>query len=288
MAEVVKGADVKASLIEKMKAKIAETGVKPCLAIVRVGAKDSDLSYEKGTLKTCESVGIEAKVFALPEDIDQASFEAEFKKVNDDPSIHGILLFRPLPAQLNDQPIVEMIDPEKDMDCMSPANWAKLAMGDESGYFPCTPEAVMKICDYMGVDFEGKNAVIIGHSLVVGRPLGYMMIAKNASVSWCHVFTKDTIKRCEDADILVCACGVPGLIKEAHVAKANPDCVAIDVGINFVDGKMCGDFAFDQVEPHVAKITPVPGGVGAVTNSIMASHVVRAAVKAKTGEVFNF
>ena len=288
MAEVVKGADVKAQLVEKMKAKIEETGVKPCLGIVRVGEKPADLSYEKGVLKTCDSVGIEVKVFALPVDIDQASFEAEFKKVNDDPDIHGILLFRPLPEQLSDQPIVEMINPEKDMDCMSPINWAKLAMGDESGYFPCTPEAVMKICDYMGVDFEGKNAVIIGHSLVVGRPLGYMMIAKNASVSWCHVFTKDTIKRCEDADILVCACGVPGLVKEAHVAKANPDCVAIDVGINFVDGKMCGDFAFDQVKPHVGKITPVPGGVGAVTNSIMASHVVRAAVKAKTGEVFNF
>lgn len=288
MAEIVKGADVKASLVEKMKAKIAETGVEPCLGIVRVGEKAADLSYEKGVIKTCDSVGIKTKITVLPEDIDQASFEAEFMKVNDDPSVHGILLFRPLPAQLDDQPIVQMINPEKDMDCMSPANWAKLAMGDESGYFPCTPEAVMKICDYMGVEFEGKNAVIIGHSLVVGRPLGYMMIAKNASVSWCHVYTQDTVKRCEDADILVCACGVPGLIKAEHVAKVHPGCVAIDVGINFVNGKMCGDFDFEQVEPHVAKITPVPGGVGAVTNSIMASHVVRAAVKAKTGEVFNF
>lgn len=288
MAEVVKGADVKARLIEKMKEKIAQTGAAPCLGIVRVGEKPADLAYENGVIKTCDSVGIKVKTSVLPEDISQASFEAEFKKVNDDPSVHGILLFRPLPAHLDDRPIAGMIDPEKDMDCMSPANWAKLAMGDESGYFPCTPEAVMKICDYLGVDFEGKNAVIIGHSLVVGRPLGYMMIARNASVSWCHVFTKDIVRRCEGADILVSACGVPGLVAKEHAAKVNPDCIAIDVGINFVDGKMCGDFAFDEVEPYVGKITPVPGGVGAVTNSVMASHVVRAAVKAKTGEVFNF
>lgn len=288
MAEVVKGADVKARLVEQMKAKIAQTGVTPCLGILRVGAKDSDLSYEKGVKKTCGDVGIEVKVFELPEDVSQEELEAQFKTINDDPTVNGILMFRPLPAHLNDQPLVEMINPEKDMDCMSPANWAKLAMGDDSGYFPCTAEAVIKICDYMGVKYEGANAVIIGHSLVVGRPVGYMMIARNASVSWCHVFTKDTIKRCEEADIIVCACGVPGLVKEAHVAKANPDCVAIDVGINFVDGKMCGDFAFDEVEKHVAKVTPVPGGVGAVTNSIMASHVVRAAVKQATGEVFNF
>lgn len=288
MAEVVKGADVKAKLVEQMKAKIQETGVTPCLGIVRVGAKDSDLSYEKGVKKTCADVGIDVKVIELPEDISQEDLEKEFKAVNDDAAINGILMFRPLPEHLNDQPLVQMIDPEKDMDCMSPMNWAKLAMGDESGYFPCTAEAVIKICDYMGVEFQGANAVIIGHSLVVGRPAGYMMIARNASVSWCHVFTKDTISRCKDADIIVCACGVPGLVKEAHVASANPNCVAIDVGINFVDGKMCGDFAFDEVEKHVAKITPVPGGVGAVTNSIMASHVVRAAIKQATGEVFNF
>lgn len=288
MAEVVKGADVKAKLVEQMKAKIEATGVTPCLGIVRVGAKASDLSYEKGVKKTCGDVGIEVKVFELPEDVTQEELEKQFKAVNDDPTINGILMFRPLPEHLNDQPLVQMIDPEKDMDCMSPMNWAKLAMGDDSGYFPCTAEAVIKICEYMGVKFEGANAVIIGHSLVVGRPAGYMMIARNASVSWCHVFTKDTISRCKDADIIVCACGVPGLVKEAHVASVNPDCVAIDVGINFVDGKMCGDFAFEQVEPHVAKITPVPGGVGAVTNSIMASHVVRAAVKQATGEVFNF
>ena len=288
MAEIIKGADVRAALVEKMKAKIAETGVKPILALVRVGEDGSDLAYQRGIIKTCGSVGIEPRVFAFPADISQDAFEAEFGKINNDPEIHGILLFRPLPKHLSDRAAAQIIDPEKDVDCMSPVNWGKLAAGDESGYFPATAEAVMKICEYTGIDPKGKNVVIMGTSLVAGRPLGYLMTAKRASVSWCNTATKNPLKRCEDADIFISACGRAGLITKEYVEKAAPGCVAIDVGVNFKDGKMCGDFVFDEVEPYVAKITPVPGGVGAVTNSVTACHVVRAAVKAKTGEVFNF
>lgn len=280
MGRIVKGADVAAKMKEAMMADIEKYNLKPCLAIVRVGEKPSDLSYEKGVVKQAESVGITVKKVVLDENINQADFEKEFAKVNDDPEVHGILLFRPLPAQLDDEPIVNMINPEKDMDCMSPINWAKLAMGDPTGYAPCTPEAVIQICDYMGIDYQGKNVVIVGHSKVVGRPLGYLMIARDATVTWCHVFTKDTIKHCEDVDILVSAAGVPGLIKAEHVKNASKECVVVDVGINFVDGKMCGDVAFDQVEPLVDQITPVPGGVGGVTSVVMANHVVRAAKKA--------
>ena len=278
---VVKGADVAAVLKEQMIKDIEENGVKPVLGIVRVGANPSDLSYEKGVVKTAESVGIEVRVFEMDAEIKQADFEAEFKKINENPEVHGILVFRPLPAHLEVEPINDMINPEKDMDCMSPINMAKLAMGDTSGYFPCTPEAVVKIIDHIGIECQGKNVVIVGHSLVVGRPLGYMLIARDASVQWCHVFTKDTVKRCEDVDILVSAAGVPGLIKKAHVEKASKDCTVIDVGINFVDGKMCGDVAFDEVSPLVENITPVPGGVGGVTNVVLATHVVKAAIKAK-------
>ncbi len=278
---VVKGADVAAVLKEQMIKDIEENGVKPVLGIVRVGANPSDLSYEKGVVKTAESVGIEVRVFEMDAEIQQADFEAEFKKINENPEVHGILVFRPLPAHLDVEPINDMINPEKDMDCMSPINMAKLAMGDTSGYFPCTPEAVVKIIDHIGIECQGKNVVIVGHSLVVGRPLGYMLIARDASVQWCHVFTKDTVKRCEDVDILVSAAGVPGLIKKAHVEKASKDCTVIDVGINFVDGKMCGDVAFDEVSPLVENITPVPGGVGGVTNVVLATHVVKAAIKAK-------
>lgn len=278
---IVKGADVAAVMKEQMAKEIESLGgVTPTLGIVRVGANPSDLSYERGVKKTAESVGIDVKVFEFAEDIQQAEFEAEFKKINEDSTVHGILVFRPLPAHLDDKPICDMIDPEKDMDCMSPLNWAKLAMGDDTGYNPCTPEAVIKILDFLEVDYKGKNVVIVGHSLVVGRPLGYLLIARDCSVSWCHVFTKDTIKRCEDVDILISAAGVPGLIKKEHVEKAGKDCIVVDVGINFVDGKMCGDVAFDEVAPLTGFITPVPGGVGTVTNVVMASHVVRAAVKA--------
>lgn len=278
---IVKGADVAAVLKEQMIKDLEENGgITPVLGIVRVGANPSDLSYEKGVIKTAESVGIEVRIFEMPADINQADFEAEFKKINENPEVHGILVFRPLPAQLNVEPINEMINPEKDMDCMSPINMAKLAMGDTSGYFPCTPEAVVKIIDHIGIECRGKNVVIVGHSLVVGRPLGYMLIARDASVQWCHVFTRDTIKKCEDVDILISAAGVPGLIKKAHVEKAAKDCTVIDVGINFVDGKMCGDVAFEEVSPLTGNITPVPGGVGGVTNVVLASHVVRAAIKA--------
>lgn len=280
MGTIVKGAEVAAKMKEAMKANIEKYNLKPCLTIVRVGEKPSDLSYEKGVVKTAESVGIEVRKCVLDEKINQADFEKEFAKVNDDPSVHGILMFRPLPEQLSDEPINNMINPDKDMDCMSPVNWAKLAMGDSTGFAPCTPEAVIQICDYMGIDYQGKNVVIVGHSLVVGRPLGYLMIARNATVTWCHVFTKDSIQKCKDVDILVSAAGVAGLVNKKYVEEANKDCVVIDVGINFKDGKMCGDVAFDEVEPLVDKITPVPGGVGGVTSVVMADHVVRAAMKA--------
>ena len=280
MAMIVKGADVAAKMKEAMISDIEKFNLKPCLAIVRVGEKPSDLSYEKGVVKNAEAVGIEVKKVILDENISQEDFEKEFAKVNENPEIHGILMFRPLPPHLSDEPINNMINPEKDMDCMSPINWAKLAMGDSSGYAPCTPEAVIKICDYMGVDYQGKNVVIVGHSPVVGRPLGYLMIARDATVTWCHVYTKDAIKKCEDVDILVSAAGVAGLITKDHVSKAGKDCIVIDVGINFKDGKMCGDVAFDEVEPLVGQITPVPGGVGGVTSVVLAEHVVRAAKKA--------
>lgn len=280
MAEIIKGAAVAAALKEQMKNDIAAAGITPVLGIVRVGAKGSDLAYERGVRKTCESVGIDIKLLELPEDVTQAELEKEFAAFNLDPSVHGILLFRPLPSGLDETPLLQMIDPEKDMDCMSPANWAKLAMGDESGYFPCTAEAVIKICEFAGVEFNGANAVVLGRSQVIGKPLGLMLLARHASVSWCHSRTRDIPSRCIDADILISACGVPKLVG-ADIAKGVASgCTAIDVGMNFVDGQMCGDFAFDEVEPYVAGITPVPGGVGAVTNTIMATHVVRAALKA--------
>ena len=280
MAQIIKGAEVAAQLKKQMKADIEAAGVTPVLAVVRVGAKESDLAYERGVMKTCGSVGIEVRVFEYPEDIDQKSLEEEFLKVNSDPEIHGILLFKPLPSHLDGDAFNNLIDPAKDMDCMSPVNWAKLSLGDDSGYFPCTAEAVIHILEYAGVNINGANAVVIGRSQVIGKPLGLMLLARSATVTWCHSKTADIPDRCRRADILVSACGVHGIVGSDIAAAVSPDCCAIDVGMNFVEGKMCGDFDFDAVEPHVGMITPVPGGVGSVTNTVMASHVVRAAILA--------
>lgn len=281
MAVIIKGSDVAASIREKIRTDIEENGVEPCLAVVRVGAKESDLAYERGVRNTCEKTGIILKVFEYPEDISQEELEREFLKVNADPEVHGILFFKPLPPHLNEKAFNELIDPEKDMDCMSPANWSKLALGDESGYCPCTAEAVIRILEFAGVEITGKKAAVIGRSQVIGKPLGLMLLKRSATLTWCHSKTRDLIESCAGAEILVSACGVAGIVGKELAAAVSLDCVAIDVGMNFADGKMCGDMAFDEVEPHVAMITPVPGGVGSVTNTVMASHVVRAAIKRK-------
>ncbi len=283
MAEIIKGAEVASALKERMIKVIEDEGLSPCLAIVRVGEKGSDLSYEKGVKKTCDSVGIKVAVYAFPEETSQEELEKEFIKINSDPEVNGILLFKPLPKHLDEKAFDLLIDPEKDMDCMSPANWAKLAMG-KPGYRPCTAEAVMKMLESSGTEIKGANAVVIGRSQVIGKPLGLMLLEKDASVTWCHSKTKDIAERCKNADILVCAVGRAGFVGEEIAQALSPSAAAIDVGMNFADGKMCGDFSFEEVEPYVRKITPVPGGVGAVTNTVMASHVVRSAYKAAKGK----
>ena len=282
MANVVMGKDVAAKMRERMKTNISRlNGVKPTLATIRVGEDYGSIMYEKGVVSQADKAGVTVSKYIFPGDISQEEFEKEFLKINADPAIHGILLFRPLPEQLNVDRFYQLIDPEKDMDCMSPANWAKLAMGDPDGYYPCTAEAVVQIIDYLGIDVQGKNVVIINHSLVVGRPLGYMLIARNATVQWCHVFTDDTVRHCDKVDILVSAVGKHGIVTKQHVLNANPNCTVIDVAITKdKDGNTCGDVLFDEVEPLVGNITPVPGGVGSVTSVVMMEHVVRAACKA--------
>ncbi len=291
MAEIVKGADVAGALKEKIKATITKmNGTVPSIAIVRIGEDTGNLAYERGLIKCLDSVGIAYKSCVFDPSITNDAFLSEFAEINNDDEVHGILLLRPLPAGIDQNAINRMIDPEKDMDCMSPVNMAKLAMGERDGYYPCTPEAVIAILDYMGVSYQGKNVVIIGPSLVVGRPLGYMMIARDCTVTWCHIFTKDVIEKCKNADIIVSAAGKAGLVTKAHVEGASKDCIVVDVGINKrPDGEpgICGDVAFEEVEPLVSKITPVPGGVGSVTSTIMASHVTRACAK-KLGIVPEF
>ena len=179
MSVLMKGADVanamKEDLINRVEC-LKEKGVAPCLTIIRVGSRPDDVSYERGAKKRMEMIGIECRIVELPEDIAQDSFEEEFRRVNADPSVHGILLFRPLPNQLNEEPVKAIIDPEKDMDCMSPMNIAKIFAGDETGYAPCTAEAVMEMLEFYGIDPKGKNVTVVGRSMVVGKPLSMMLL----------------------------------------------------------------------------------------------------------------
>lgn len=287
MSIVMSGIEVakamKEELIDRVN-KLKEKEINPCLAIVRVGARPDDLSYERGALKRMELVGIEARVYELPEDITQETFEAEFKKVNEDESIHGILLFRPLPSHLNEDAIIEMIDPVKDVDCMSAVNYAKVFCGDQTGYAPCTAEAVMEMLAYNKINLNGKRVTIAGRSMVVGKPLAMLMLQKHATVTIAHSRTVDFGATCRNAEVLVAAVGRPRMITEDMISE---DAVVVDVGINVDEnGNLCGDVDYDNVEAKTSYISPVPRGVGSVTTSVLAKHVVRAAEYLNRREIY--
>jgi len=256
---------------------LAAKGIVPQLAIVRVGARPDDLAYERGAMKRMASVGIHCTVVELPESISQEEFERAFAAVNDDPQVHGILLFRPLPKQLDEDAVRSMVNPTKDIDCMSPVNMAKVFAGDESGFAPCTPEAVMEVLAHYGVDLKGKRVTLVGRSMVVGKPLAMLLLKQNATVTICHTRTVDLGTACRNAEVLIAAAGKAKMIPSDFVAD---NAVVVDVGINVgPDGTICGDVDFETVAPKAAFITPVPGGVGTVTSSVLAKHVVRAARK---------
>ena len=279
MAKVImKGAEVAAAMKEKLVREVEALkarGIEPTMDIVRVGAKPEDLAYERGARKRLEDIGIKLVVTELPEDIDQKHFEEEFSKVNDDPKINGIMLFRPLPKHLDEEPVDRMIDPGKDMDCMSPVNIAKVFSGDETGFAPCTPEGVMEMLDHYGIELKGKRVTIVGRSMVVGKPLAMLMLKKHATITICHTRTADLAGTCRNAEIVVAAAGKAEMITADMVSEG---AVVADVGINVgADGKMCGDVDYENVEPKASYISPVPGGCGSVTSSVLAKHVVIAA-----------
>lgn len=250
-------------------------GIDPCLAIVRVGERPDDLSYERGAMKRMAAMKVTVKNIVMPEDVEQAELEQTFKRVNDDPSVHGILLFQPLPKHLDVEPLKKMINPLKDVDSMSPANAAKVFAGDKTGFAPCTPSAVMEILAQNDVELRGKRVTIVGRSMVVGKPLAMLMLGQNATPTICHTKTVDLPARCREADVLVACAGKAKMITGDMVADGQ---IVIDVGINMDEnGKLCGDVDYDSVEPHAGMITPVPGGVGSVTTAILGKHTIQAA-----------
>ncbi len=279
MADILmKGAEVNAAMKERMINRVdalKKKGVQPVINIVRIGNRSDDLAYERGARKRMESVGVEMKITELPEDISQADFVKAFRKVNEDKTVHGIMLFRPLPKHLDESEIASIINPIKDVDCMSPVNIAKVFMGDEGVLAPCTAKAVMEMLVHYEVDLSGKNVAIVGRSMVIGKPLAMLMLKKNATVTVCHTRTVDLAEKCRRADVVVAAAGRAGMITGDMISRGT---VVVDVGINInEEGKLCGDVEFESVEPQASYISPVPGGVGGVTSSVLASHVIKAA-----------
>lgn len=278
MAELFKGAPVSAALSERIRADVqalGARGVTPRLAIVRVGASQDDLAYERGASKRAAALGVETETVALPLDVTQERLLDELARLNAAPEVHGILLLRPLPAHIDETAACNAILPDKDVDGVTNASLAAVFTGAPHGFAPCTAAACIALLDHYGVELAGKRAVVVGRSLVVGRPLAMLLLHRNATVTLCHTRTRDLAAVCREADILVAAAGREGVVGAAHVSAGQ---VVLDVGIHVrEDGTLCGDVAFDEVEPVVAAVTPVPGGVGSVTTAVLLRHVVQAA-----------
>ncbi len=290
MAKRLLGKEVNEALVASLQTRAAalkEKGVTPTLAILRLGENPSDLSYEKGATKRAEEIGVAIKNFILPEASTKEEVLAVIDEINADDSIHGCLMFRPLPKHLkaDQDEICNRLAPKKDVDSMTHMSNAGVFEGQDLGYAPCTPAACMEILDHYGIDCKGKKAVVIGRSLVVGKPAAMMLMQKNATITICHTRTVDPAAVCREADIIISAAGVLNSLTKDFV---RPGQIVIDVSMNWNPekitskgkGGMCGDAIFDEVEPIVEAITPVPGGVGAVTTSVLMKHVVEAAEKA--------
>ena len=275
---VLKGAEVSARIKEEVHKILAGWEKEaPKLAIVRVGEKPDDMSYERGAKKKMDSFGLQAESFVFPEDISDEDFKAAFQKICQDEKITGILLLKPLPEQISEKDIDRMIDPKKDLDGISPENIAKVFAGDPTGFAPCTAEAVIEVLKAYDIPIAGKRAAVVGRSMIVGKPLSMLLLKENATVTVCHTRTADLKGTCKNAELLIAAAGKAKMLDEGYVGEG---AVVIDVGINVdEDGKLCGDVDFQSIQERASMATPVPGGVGAVTTAVLAKHLVRAALQ---------
>lgn len=249
----------------------------PKLGIVRVGKRQDDIAYENGAVKRVQSLGMDTEVFEFPEDIGNETFIREFKKINDRDDIDGILLFSPLPNSLDEKAVLDVLNPQKDLDGLTLLNQARLYRGEECGFVPCTADAVIQILKHAGVELAGKNVAVVGRSPVIGKPVSMLLSCEDATVTMCHSKTKDLKEICIRSDVVVAAAGRARMINGDYIREGS---VVIDVGINTdSDGNMCGDVDYDSVYEKASLVTPVPGGVGSVTTTILAAHLLDAAIK---------
>ena len=279
MAEILKGAPA-ASVISKdlsLRAQhLKERGTHPCLAILRVGARADDLAYEQGARKRCESIGISIRSFVLPADVTQARLMETIEEINRDRSIHACLLFRPLPRSLDEDAACAALDPWKDIDGITPSSMAKVFSGRGIGFAPCTAQSCMELLDYYGIKVSGKRVVVVGRSLVIGRPIALLLTVADGTVTPCQSKTVNMPAVTQDADLVVLAAGKAEAFGPEFF---RPGQAVLDVGINWSEKKqkLVGDTDFDRVEPIVSAITPVPAGIGAVTTAVLCKHVMEAA-----------
>ncbi len=280
MAQILKGKEVVDAVNEKLRAEVLllkEKGVTPTLGIIRVGAKVEDVSYEKGAIKCAESIGVDVKKYLFKENITQEQLLNIIAAINLDLTVHGVILFRPLPDHIDDNTIRKALLASKDVDGITDQSMAGVYTGTDLGYPPCTPRACIEILDHYGIDITGKKVAVIGRSLVVGRPAAMMVLGKNGTPIICHTKTEDMKDICKSADVLIVSAGQAKTIGPEYL---NENQVVIDVGINMnEEGKLCGDVDFDAAQNIVKAITPVPGGVGRVTTSLLMMHVIDAAKK---------
>ena len=258
-------------------AALAEKGVTPRLAVIRLGEDAGDMAYERSILRNCEKLGCAAQSMALPPDISQEALIARIEQVNADPAIHGCLLLRPLPKHMDSAKVCDALAPEKDLDGMGCRALGALFAGREDAFAPCTAQACLEMLKYYGIDPAGKRAAVVGRSLVIGRPVSQLLLHADATVTLCHSRTPDLPAVCREADILIVAVGRAGMIGAEHT---RPGQVILDVGVNSVEGKLCGDVRTEEAEETAAAVSPVPGGVGAVTPSVLMAHLVEAAERA--------
>ena len=274
MAAVLSGKEVAQAIREDLLQKMKESGIQPKLGIIRVGERPDDLSYETRVKNNCEKLGISCEVFVFPEEIGMQDFTVAFDRISQDEKNDAILMFRPLPSQLDEGFFMKRIPTEKDVDCMNPENLNRIFQGEKADFFPCTPEAVLEILKYYQVPIQGSKVVIVNRSMVLGKPLSMMLLKENGTVTICHSKTRNLEKITQDADILITGIGRAEFFDKEYISEKS---VIIDVGINFLNGKMTGDVVFQDAEDVAAGITPVPGGVGVVTSMILLKHVVLAA-----------
>ena len=286
MAKILRGAEALEAKCAELKDKVRRLrneGTDPVLAIIRVGEDPDNMAYERGLVKRAEELGIMVEKYVMDEKATETTVIALIRRLNLDDDIHGVLLMRPLPEHMDDNRVRMTLDPAKDLDGITDVSIAGVFAGTDRGFPPCTPSGCIELLEHYGIRISGKRAVVIGRSMVTGRPLSMMLMRKNATVTLCHSHTspEDLIKYCNNADLIFVMVGQPKTIRVEHV---RPGQVIVDIGINVdKNGKLCGDTDFEKIFPIVKAITPVPGGVGAMTSVMLIEHLITAAVRSRKG-----